>query len=44
MEAHLAFTFLLTELGTLELLPADLRHRENFNMRCFQTLPVRLAA
>jgi cytochrome P450 len=44
LEAHLAFTILLTELGTLELLPAVLRHRENFNMRSFQTLPVRLAA
>jgi hypothetical protein len=44
LEARLAFTILLTELGTLELLPAVLRHRENFNMRCFQTLLVRLTA
>ena len=22
----------------------DLRHRENFNMRCYQTLPVRVSA
>lgn len=44
LEARMAFTTLLTELRTLELLPADLRHRENFNMRCYQTLPVRLSA
>jgi len=44
LEARMAFTILLTELKTLELLPVDLRHRENFNMRCYQTLPVRLSA
>ena len=43
LEARMAFTILLTELGTLELLPTDLRHRENFNMRCYQTLPIRLS-
>jgi hypothetical protein len=44
LEARIAFTILLTELETLELVPTDLRHRENFNMRCYQTLPVRLSA
>ena len=44
MEAQIAFKILLTELKTLELLPVDLRHRENFNMRCYQNLPVRLSA
>ena len=33
-----------TELRTLELMPVDVRHRENFNMRCYQNLPIRLAA
>ena len=44
VEAHIAFRILLTELNTLELLPVDLRHRENFNMRCYQNLPIRLSA
>jgi pimeloyl-[acyl-carrier protein] synthase len=44
VEAQIAFKILLTELKTLELLPVDLRHRENFNMRCYQNLPVRLSA
>ena len=44
LEARLAFTILFTELETLELLPVELSHRENFNMRCYQTLPVRVAA
>ena len=44
VEAQLAFTILLTELRTLELLPVELCHRENFNMRCYQSLPVRVAA
>jgi hypothetical protein len=44
LEARLAFTILLTELKTLDLLPVELRHRENFNMRSYQTLPVRVSA
>ena len=44
VEAHIAFRILLTELNTLEFLPVDLRHRENFNMRCYQNLPIRLSA
>jgi len=44
LEARIAFTCLFTELKTLELLPADLRHRENFNMRCYESLPIRLSA
>jgi pimeloyl-[acyl-carrier protein] synthase len=44
LEARIAFTILFTELRTLELLPIELRHRENFNMRCYQSLPIRLAA
>ena len=44
VEAHIAFRILLTELKTLELAPVDLRHRENFNMRCYHTLPIRLSA
>ena len=44
VEAHIAFRILLTELNTLELRPVDLRHRENFNMRCYQNLPIRLSA
>jgi cytochrome P450 len=44
VEAQLAFRTLLTGLKTLELLPVDLRHRENFNMRCYQTLPIRVSA
>jgi cytochrome P450 len=44
LEARLVFTILLTELETLELAPADLRHRENFNMRCYETLPIRLSS
>jgi pimeloyl-[acyl-carrier protein] synthase len=42
-EARMAFTTLFTELGTLELQPAEWHHRENFNMRCYETLPIRLA-
>jgi pimeloyl-[acyl-carrier protein] synthase len=42
-EARMAFTTLFTELETLELVPTELRHRENFNMRCYETLPIRLA-
>ena len=44
LEGRLAFTILLTELKVLELLPAERRHRENFNMRCFEALPIRLSA
>ena len=44
LEARIAFTILFTELKTLELLPTELRHRENFNMRCYQNLPIRLLA
>jgi cytochrome P450 len=44
LEGRVAFTTLLTELKVLELLPVDLSHRENFNMRCYQTLPIRLSA
>jgi cytochrome P450 len=43
-EARIAFKILFTELETLELLPTDLRHRENFNMRCYQHLPIRVSA
>jgi cytochrome P450 len=44
LEARIAFTVLFTELKTLEFLPTELRHRENFNMRCYQNLPIRLSA
>jgi cytochrome P450 len=44
LEARIAFTILFTELKALELLPTELRHRENFNMRCYQSLPIRLSA
>jgi pimeloyl-[acyl-carrier protein] synthase len=43
-EGRMAFTTLFTELETLELVPTELRHRENFNMRCYETLPIRLSA
>jgi cytochrome P450 len=43
-EARMAFTTLFTELKTLELVPAELRHRENFNMRCYESLPIRLSS
>jgi cytochrome P450 len=44
LEARIAFTILFTELEALELLSTELRHRENFNMRCYQSLPIRLSA
>ena len=44
VEAQLAFRILLTEFRTLELVPVEWRHRENFNMRCYQNLPVRLSS
>ena len=44
LEARIAFTILLTELKVLELLPVELRHRENFNMRCYEHLPIRVSA
>jgi cytochrome P450 len=44
LEARIAFRILFTELKTLELMPTELRHRENFNMRCYQSLPIRLSA
>jgi cytochrome P450 len=44
VEAQLVFKILLTELRTLELLPVELRHRENFNMRCYQHLPMRVSS
>jgi cytochrome P450 len=44
VEAQIVFKILFTELRTLELMPVDVRHRENFNMRCYQNLPIRLAA
>jgi cytochrome P450 len=42
-EARMAFTTLFTELRTLELVPTAWRHRENFNMRCWERLPIRLS-
>jgi cytochrome P450 len=44
LEGHIAFTILLTEIQTLELTPAELRHHENFNLRGFSNLPIRLSA
>jgi hypothetical protein len=39
----MAFTTLLAECQTLELATTELRHHENFNLRGFSQLPIRLS-
>jgi cytochrome P450 len=43
LEARIAFTSLLTVCRTLELAPTELRHHENFNLRGYSQLPIRLS-
>ncbi len=44
LEGLLAIRALLTTCQTLELTTTDLKHHENFNLRGYQTLPIRLSA
>jgi cytochrome P450 len=44
LEGHIAFTTLLAECQTLELGTTELRHHENFNLRGYSNLPIRLSA
>ena len=43
LEAHIAFTTLFTACRTLELATTELRHHENFNLRGYSQLPIRLS-
>jgi pimeloyl-[acyl-carrier protein] synthase len=43
LEGHIAFTLMLTACRTLELAPGALRHHENFNLRGYSHLPIRLS-
>jgi cytochrome P450 len=43
LEARMAFTTLLTTCRTLELATTELRHHENFNLRGYSQLPIRLS-
>jgi len=43
LEGRLAFGALLTTCQTLELATTDLYHHENFNLRGYRTLPLRLS-
>ena len=43
LEAFLTFKALLTMCQALELASTDLKHHENFNLRGYQTLPIRLS-
>jgi cytochrome P450 len=44
LEGRLAFSTLLTACQTLELATTDLQHHENFNLRGYSTLPIRLSS
>ena len=44
LEGRIAFTTMLAECQTLELATAELRHHENFNLRGYSHLPIRLSA
>jgi cytochrome P450 len=44
LEGRIAFTSLLTACQTLELATGELRHHENFNLRGYSNLPIRLSA
>jgi hypothetical protein len=39
----MAFTTLFTACRTLELATTELRHHENFNLRGYSQLPIRLS-
>lgn len=41
-EARVAFQYLLENLASFELRPAELSYSPNFNMRCLSTLPIRV--
>jgi cytochrome P450 len=43
LEGRIAFTLMLTACRTLELAPGALRHHENFNLRGYSHLPIRLS-
>ncbi|MDD7910256.1 cytochrome P450 [Pseudovibrio exalbescens] len=44
MESRIAFEELLKMTSRIESLPGELRHSENFSLRCYKSLPVRLVA
>ncbi len=44
LEGHLAFRTLLKECQSLELAAKDFKHHENFNLRGFEKIPIRLSA
>ena len=44
LEGQITFRILLAECRTLELATADMRHHENFNLRGYSRLPLRLSA
>ena len=44
LEGCIVFTLMLTECRTLELVPGTLQHHENFNLRGYSSLPIRLSA
>ena len=44
LEGCITFTTLLAECKTIELVTTELRHHENFNLRGYSNLPIRLSA
>ena len=43
LEGRIAFTTLLAECQTIEMATTELRHHENFNLRGYDNLPIRLS-